>query len=121
MARDFYSNWAEEPPVETVLMDSYRWGEAGEAAAGFSLMASSPITRANIHRKGDRATERERKEQKNRSTYPLFLVPLVSLSYIPFPVLPILLYYLPLFVLPILHSLPYMCSLSYIHYPVCTH
>jgi hypothetical protein len=50
--------------VETVLMDSYRWGEAGEAAAGFSLMASSPITRAKIQRKGDRATEREERTEK---------------------------------------------------------
>jgi hypothetical protein len=64
MARDFYSNWAEEPPVETVLMDSYRWGEAGEAAAGFRLMASSPSTRAKIERTGDRATEREKITEK---------------------------------------------------------
>ncbi len=120
MARGFYSNWAEEPTVETVLMDSYRWGEAGEAAAGFCLMASSPITRANIQRKGDRATERNNR----KIDLPVLYFSSPSCPCPIFPtlfVLPILHIFLTPSVIPILHSLPCMCSLSYIHYPVCTH
>jgi hypothetical protein len=140
MARDFYSNWAEEPPVETVLMDSYRLGEAGEAAAGFCLMASSPITRAKIQRKGDREKGNNRKIDlpvlysisRHLRVPVLYALPcLCSLSYIPYPpsVLLILCFLLCLCfclvfrtpsVLPILYSLPSPCSLSYIPYPLCT-